>query len=208
MILGQRDTEFSIRVNGDVLMNSRARHSEEQLAVLGCAHLPRTSSACVLIGGLGMGFTLRAALDVLPEDAQVDVAELVPEVVTWNRGPLASLAGAPLQDRRVHVHERDVLAMLQAAESRYHAVLLDVDNGPAAMTSSNNRALYSVQGLEAIAAAMTPNGVLALWSVGDDRAFTRRLHDTGYRVTQKRVAAGNASQRNRPHMLWLATREP
>jgi spermidine synthase len=149
----------------------------------------RLKQPCVLVGGLGMGFTLRATLDFLPPDAIVEVAELVPAVVDWNRGPLGPLAGHPLKDRRVRVHVGDVAVMLGAGPGRFDAVLLDVDNGPAAFTSSDNARLYDDRGLAAARAALKIGGVLAVWSARDDRKFEQRLRYGGFTVEVERVRA-------------------
>src|SRR5262249_25019885 len=159
----------------------------------------------VLIGGLGMGFTLRAALDILPADAIVRVAELVPAVVDWNRGPLAPQANHPLDDPRVEVIEADVAEVIRAAagqnaasfkaagrpasQDRFDAILLDVDNGPIALTAASNAALYAARGLTAARAALRPGGTLAVWSATDDSAFERRLQAAGFRVQRHRVQA-------------------
>ena len=171
---------YSVRVNDVVLMNSRSHYSEDQLAVLGCAHLRDVPGARVLVGGLGMGFTLRAALDVLGPDATVEVAELLEAVVEWNRGPLGHLASHPLSDARAWVRIEDVQRTLACQADRYDAILLDVDNGPAAFTSSANGALYTEEGLRLVAKALRARGMLAVWSAFDDGAFTRRLRDAGF----------------------------
>lgn len=202
--LHRRGSEFVVRVDDVVLMNSRAHHSEDQLAMLGCAHCRSLPGARVLVGGLGMGFTLRAALDVLAPDARVDVAELLPAVVDWNRGPLAALAAAPLSDPRVTVRVADVRRVLDAAPDAYDAVLLDVDNGPTALTADTNQGLYGEAGLRRIASALRPRGVLALWSAGDDGHFTARLRRTGFEVRQERVRARKG--KGSTHVLWLATK--
>lgn len=204
LTLRQRKDEFSVSVDGVLLMNSQSHYSEEQLAALGCAHLVAQPNARVLVGGLGMGFTLRAALDVLPSDATVEVAELIPEVVEWNRGPLADLAKRPLDDPRTVVRIEDVRETLRRARDAYDAILLDVDNGPVALTTESNDALYNNLGLRTIARALRPKGVLAVWSAREDGPFTRRLRDNGFHSRKKRVSArpgGNAI-----HDLWLATK--
>jgi spermidine synthase len=141
----------------------------------------------VLIGGLGMGFTLRATLDLLPPDATVVVAELVPEVVEWNHGPLGPLAGRPLEDKRVRIETRDVAITLRSSPGRFDAVLLDVDNGPAALTASDNAWLYDDQGIAAALDALKRDGVLAVWSAREDRKFERRLRQGGFAVQIERV---------------------
>jgi spermidine synthase len=189
MKLTRRANEYIILANGKSLMSSRMHGSEEALATLACRRVQRLKQPCVLVGGLGMGFTLRATLDFLPPDAIVEVAELVPAVVDWNRGPLGPLAGHPLKDRRVRVHVGDVAVMLGAGPGRFDAVLLDVDNGPAAFTSSDNARLYDDRGLAAARAALKIGGVLAVWSARDDRKFEQRLRYGGFTVEVERVRA-------------------
>jgi spermidine synthase len=164
LILRERDGEFVIRVDGHELMSSRAHGSEEAMAHLACDHLAAAEAPRVLVGGLGLGYTLRATLDVLPASARVVVAELVPAVVEWNRGPLGPLAGRPLDDTRVEVHTGDVMALLRKTTVRFDAVLLDVDNGPAALTRKANQLIYGPTGLETIKRALRRGGALAVWS--------------------------------------------
>ena len=178
-----------ILASGKPLMSSRMHGSEEALAAFGCRHVRGRGAPCVLVGGLGMGFTLRATLDVLPSDATVVVAELVPAVVEWNRGPLGPLAGHPLKDRRVQVDVGDVGVTLRANRRRFDAVLMDVDNGPAAFTASHNTRLYDDAGLAAVRAALTAGGVLAVWSAWEDRRFEQRLRHGGFTVQVERVRA-------------------
>src|SRR5258708_7250402 len=170
-------------------MSSRMHGSEEALATLACARIrgreePRVS---VLIGGLGMGFTLRATLDLLPPDASVVVAELLPAVVEWNRGPLGPLAGHPLKDRRVRVESKDVGVVLRSSVNAFDAVLLDVDNGPAAFATSGNFGLYNDAGLAAARAALRDGGVLAVWSALEARKCEQRLRYAGFRVEVERL---------------------
>jgi spermidine synthase len=204
--LWQRGTEFSIRVSnhdGD-LMNSRMHGSEDALAHLGCEHLKTSSRANVLIGGLGMGFTLAAALNILPVSATVTVAELVPEVVTWNRGALGECAGQPLLDPRASVHSGDVSALLKPQKPVYDAILLDVDNGPNALTRAGNHWLYSAEGLVASFASLRKNGVLAVWSVAPDDKFTLRLERAGFAV--RTVTARARPGKGARHTIWLASK--
>jgi spermidine synthase len=202
MVLYRRNDDFVVMVGGQELMGSRAHASEERLATLACAGLRESAGTRVLVGGLGMGYTVRAALRKLGDDARVDVAELVPAVVRWNRGVLAALAGAPLSDPRVHVIEADVGQVLGEAEGVYDAVMLDVDNGPAALTSAANARLYDAQGLARAKRALRVGGVLAVWSTSDDRAFTERLHRTGFATRLERPPArlGGGAR----HVVWLA----
>lgn len=203
MVLVRRGDEYVIRVDGQDLMGSRQHGSEEALATQGCAGLASVAGACVLVGGLGMGFTTRAALDALGRDATVEVAELVPDVVRWNRGPLAHLAGHPLDDPRVQVVEGDVSDVIARADARYDAILLDVDNGPDALTSPSNARLYGRAGLERAARALRPKGVLGVWSARDDDRFTARLERAGFTTRVERVLARHGGKKR--HTLWFAT---
>ena len=182
MTLTRSGSEHVIRVDGQHLMSSRMHGSEEALAALACERARLRPRPSVLVGGLGMGFTLRATLDLLPPDARVVVVELLPAVVVWNRGLLGDLAGHPLGDPRVQVEVADVAATLRASPGRFDAVLLDVDNGPSAFTSSDNDGLYDAQGLAAARDALTRGGVLAVWSAKDDRRFQQRMREAGFRV--------------------------
>ena len=204
--LYQRAAEFSITVVGQgELMNSRVHGSEDALAEHTCARLVDCIRPRLLIGGLGMGFTLAAALRHVGEQAQVEVAEIVPAVVAWNRGPLGEPAGHPLQDPRVTVREGDVARILTAGQNAYDAILLDVDNGPEGLTRKENDWLYSLNGLNAAYAALRPQGVLAVWSAGPDRDFLQRLRKVGFRVDEVRVRAhGSKGAR---HIIWFARRE-
>jgi spermidine synthase len=191
--LTRRDTEYIILASGKSLMSSRMHGSEEALAMLGCRHLKQGAQfieqPCVLVGGLGMGFTLRATLDALPADATVVVAELVPAVVEWNRGVLGPLAGHPLKDKRVRVELGDVASTLRAARARFDAVLLDVDNGPTPFTQEGNAELYSDRGIAAARTALKDGGVLAVWSARPNRRFEQRLQYGGLRVEVETVRA-------------------
>jgi spermidine synthase len=200
--LVRRDREYIILANGKSLMSSRMHGSEEALAMLGCRHLRGVEQPAVLVGGLGMGFTLRATLDLLPPDAQVVVAELAPAVVEWNRGPLGPLAGHPLKDRRVRVEVSDVAATLRAGRARFDAVLLDVDNGPTPFTSAANAGLYDDRGLAAARAALTPGGVLAIWSATENRKFEQRLRYGGFSVEVERVR-GRLKKGGPHHTIFL-----
>ncbi len=205
--LSQRGTEFSISIVGEgILMGSRAHGSEDALAELVCRKIAACSQSRVLIGGLGMGFTLAAALHHLGADAEVVVAELVPAVVAWNRGPLGGVAGNPLQDARATVREGDVAKILKAERQAYDAILLDVDNGPAGMTRKKNNWLYTIDGLTASYTALKPRGLLAVWSAGPDRSFTERLRKVGFKVNQARVREHN--NKGELHTIWLAESGP
>jgi spermidine synthase len=203
--LYKRGEEFSIRIDGRDLMNSRVHGSEDALAELACARVANRARPRILIGGLGMGYTLAAALHRLGAEAQVIVAELVPAVVAWNRGPLAALAGRPLEDRRVNVREVDVARILEEGPRRYDAIALDVDNGPESLTVKSNDGLYARAGLDAAFAALRPKGVLAIWSAGSDRPFVERLRRVGFEVDEVRARA-RGSHGGRPHTIWIAER--
>lgn len=201
--LFQEGEHFSIKIaGGGDLMSTRMHGSEDALARIACERIAARTHARVLIGGLGMGFTLAAALAQLRANAEVVVAELVPAVVTWNRGPLGAHAGNPLLDPRVTVREADVAKLLRGERSAYDAILLDVDNGPGGLTHENNDWLYSPQGLAASLQTLRPRGVLAVWSAHPDRAFTERLRRCGFVPEEVPVRAhGNKGAR---HMIWLA----
>ena len=204
LVLFSHGSEFVIRIGPHALMSSSAHGSEEALAELACERMAGRVGARVLIGGLGMGFTLAAALEHLPTDAQVVVAELIPAVVEWNRGPLAGLANRPLEDPRVTVCEMDVAEMIRGREADYSVILLDVDNGPSGLTRSSNDRLYTPAGLSTAFRALRDGGVLGVWSVAPDHEFTRRLGDIGFEVEEHIVRARRT--RGGRHTLWLATR--
>lgn len=187
MKLVRRGDEFLILADGAVLMTSRAHGSEEELATVACQRAGTRERSCVLIGGLGMGFTLRATLDLLSPDATVVVAEWVPAVVAWNQGALGPLAGNPLKDRRVRIEVADVGDILRSSADRFDAVLLDVDNGPAAFTAPSNAALYDQRGIAAVRAALRNDGMLAVWATHEDRKFEQRLRDGEFAVQVRRV---------------------
>ena len=219
--LKRRDDEYVILAAGRHLMSSRTHASEESLATFGCRHITAThphhptSQPTILIGGLGMGYTLRAALDLLPPRASVIVAELIPEIVDWNRGPLAHLANHPLADPRVRVEIADVATLLSrptnanAHRAKFDAILLDVDNAPAAFTDSANAHLYSASGLAAAHASLNPGGTLALWSATatEDRHFTARLRSANFTVhlehTRAHASKSRANKGPR-HTIYLA----
>ena len=208
LVLYRRGSEFSIKADNWELMNSRTYGSEEAMAKLGCQSLAKHPRARVLIGGLGMGYSVRTALDILGEDAQVVVAELVPAVVEWNRGVLADLAGRPLDDGRVELHVADVVQLIETAGGSYDAIMLDVDNGPEAIVRKGNDWLYGNSGLAATYAALRRGGKLAIWSAGPQPAFVKRLRRAGFEVDEVRVRARSGSNRNRGshHIVWVATR--
>lgn len=203
--LMQRGDEFSIMLGANQLMSSRLSGSEAALATLACRQIAAVKRPCVLIGGLGMGFTLRAALTVLPVEAQVIVAELVPAVVAWARGPMADVFGGSLSDPRVAIEERDVGAVIAANAGRFDAILLDVDNGPEGLTREANDALYDHAGLSAAHAALRRKGVLAVWSSGPNAAFTKRLGTAGFEVNEVAIRATGKGGGAR-HVIWIATK--
>jgi spermidine synthase len=203
--LMRRGEEFSMMLGQNELMNSRLSGSEEALATLTCKKIEAVKRPHLLVGGLGMGFTLRAALAVLGRDAQVTVAELVPAVIAWARGPMAELFGDSLTDPRASIREADVVDVIKTSPSAFDAILLDVDNGPEALIRKANDALYDRNGLHAIRGALRPGGILAVWSSGPNIAFTKRLraadfdvNEVGVRATTKRSGAH--------HLIWFATK--
>ena len=203
--LMRRGTEFSIKLGTQELMNSRLSGTEQALATIGCAKIKARAKPSILIGGLGMGFTLRAALTVLGKQAQIVVAELVPAVVAWARGPMAKLSGDSLSDPRVRIHEGDVRDLIRSGHSVYDAILLDVDNGPEGMTRKANDRLYDLKGLRAAHAALRVGGVLAVWSSAPAPKFTARLRKAGFAVIESPVRA-KGPQGGAQHFIWTATR--
>ncbi len=203
--LYQRGTEFSIWIGNTELMSSRVHGSEDRLAELACRIASQRKKPRILIGGLGMGFTLATALRDLGSDAAITVAELIPAVVAWNRGPLADLAGHPLDDPRVTVHEVDVAEILRKTRRAYDAIILDVDNGPEGLTRDGNDWLYGLPGLGSAFSALRPAGVLAVWSAHPDRAFTGRLRQCGFQVREVPVRASGGRKGAR-HLIWIAER--
>ena len=202
IVLSERDGAYSIRVNGLELMSSRAHGSEEALARL---VLDRVShpAPTVLVGGLGMGFTLRAVLDRVSPKSRVVVAEIFPAVVGWNRTELSHLARSPLDDSRVIVEECDVGNLVSANPRSYDAILLDVDNGPAAFTVARNERLYGPAGLAAIRRSLRPRGVLGVWSADPDRPFAKRLKNTKFAVTIETVSARDRAKGPK-HTIFIA----
>lgn len=191
---------FTIRVHDVELMSSGAHESEDALAELACAKLGHAAEPVVLIGGLGMGYTLAAALRGVGPAGKVIVAELIPGVVEWNRGPLSHLAGHPLKDPRVSVRVQDVAMSLQTELAAFDAILLDVDNGPEGLTRDSNNWLYSPEGLNAALTALRPNGVLAVWSSAPEKTFAMRLRKLGFDVEEVKIASSSHDDR---HTIWL-----
>ncbi len=203
MKLVRRGNEYIILANGKSLMSSRMHGSEEALANFACQRARHMEEPVVLIGGLGMGFTLRVTLDLLPPGAQIIVAEMLPEIVEWNRGPLGPLAGHPLKDKRVQIEINDVANTLRARAAQFNAVLLDVDNGPSAFTDSNNAGLYDDRGIAAAFSALKMNGVLAVWSARDDHKFQQRLRYGKFAVETHTVRA-RLKKGGPRHTIFLA----
>jgi spermidine synthase len=203
--LMQRGAEFSMMLGQNELMNSRLSGSEEALATLACRRIEAVKRANLLIGGLGMGFTLRAALAVLGPDARITVAELVPAVIAWARGPMADIFADSLNDPRASILSADVMEVIQSHASAFDAILLDVDNGPAGLIRKANDALYNPRGLKAIRRALRPGGVLAVWSSGPNPLFSKRLRDAGFVVDEVAVRA-TAKRRGARHVIWFATK--
>src|SRR5580692_11101682 len=203
--LMRRGDEFSMRLGQNELMNSRLSGSEAALATLACKRIELVRRPHLLIGGLGMGFTLRAALAVLGSDARIVVAELVPAVIAWARGPMAGIFGDSLSDPRASIREADVVDVVRSHRSAFDAILLDVDNGPEALIRKANDALYDLKGLKAIHRALRPRGVLAIWSSGPNAAFSKRLRDAGFDVNEVAIRA-TAKRSGARHVIWFAAR--
>src|SRR5882724_3246547 len=206
--LVERDGQYMIWVNGRELMSTRHAFSEAQLGAVGCAPLRSRRAARVLIGGLGLGFTLRAALENLGQDARVVVAELMPQVVEWNRNPAYPLASAALADRRTEVVLGDVAALIAKSVARFDAILLDADNETTSMNTAGNSSLYRSAGLASIARALTPGGSVVYWSVGDDPQLVKRLATAGFVVESRRVRKHPTAKSGGYHVLVLARRAP
>ena len=202
--LYRRGGDHMIVLDRNELMNSRMSGSEEALATMTAQRLGR-ARARVLIGGYGMGFTLRAALAAFGAEAAVTVAELVPQILAWARGPMADLTAGCLDDARVTLVEGDVAAVIERRAGAYDAILLDVDNGPDGLTRLGNDRLYTARGLAAARAALTPGGILAVWSAGPDPRFARRLADAGFAVEEVAVRARSNGKGPR-HVIWFGTR--
>ena len=195
-----------VRVRGEVLMSSRVSGSEEALARLAFSDRPSSELSQVLVGGLGMGFTLRAVLDELGPTARIDVLELLAPVVEWNRGPVAAYAGQPLDDPRVAIIVRDVLAHLMGGAHTYDGIVLDIDNGPEAFTVAANSRLYSPSGLAILYAALRPGGVMVLWSAFRSTRFEQLLRGAGFSATSVTVRARGAAGKGARHTVFRAIR--
>lgn len=203
--LFRRGEDYAIRLQGLDLMTSRVHGSEETLATMVCERVGERTNVKVLVGGLGMGFTLAAALQQLGPDAVVEVAELVPAVVEWNQGPLAHLAGCPLDDPRTRLRQADLAAIIKSSNSAFDGIMNDVDNGPDGLLRPGNRWLYSARGLAATYRALRPGGVLTVWSVGPDEHFTKRLTNAGFEARARRVR-DRGGLKGRHHTIWVARR--
>jgi spermidine synthase len=203
--LMRRGTEFSIMLGTNELMNSRLSGSEAALATLAAKKIEAVAAPQVLIGGLGMGFTLRAALAALGGGARIVVSELVPAVVAWARGPMVKIFGDSLSDPRVSIREMDVTEIIRSQRSKFDAILLDVDNGPEGLTRQANDALYNSSGLKAAHSALRPGGVLAVWSSGPNASFSKRVAGAGFDVNEIQVRATGRGGGAR-HIIWIATK--
>jgi spermidine synthase len=203
--LMRRGSEFSMMLGQNELMSSRLSGSEEALATLACRRIAAVKRPHLLIGGLGMGFTLRAALAVLGTGARITVAELVPAVIAWARGPLAEIFGDSLSDPRADIQAADVIDVIRTHPAKFDAILLDVDNGPEGLVRKANDALYDPKGLKAIHRALRSKGVLAVWSSGPNSSFSKRLRDAGFGVDEVAVRATTKRSGAR-HVIWFATK--
>ncbi|MEJ2411330.1 MAG: spermidine synthase [Novosphingobium sp.] len=201
--LFRHDRDFMIVLGHNELMSSRKWGSEEALATMSAERIKAARRPHMLIGGYGMGFTLRAALKVLPADSRITVVELMPEIIEWARGPMADLENGCLSDPRVNLVMADVAPIIAGSQGEYDAILLDVDNGPDGLVREDNNVLYSNSGLRAAKAALAPGGVLAIWSAGPDPAFTRRLQKAGFTVDEVKVAA-RSNGKGPKHVIWFA----
>lgn len=203
--LKQRGSEFVIALGDNQLMSNRLSATEQALATIACDGLRTAQKPLILIGGLGMGFTLRAALKILGPQARIAVAELVPAVVKWARGPMAEIFEGSLDDPRVTIHETDVGELIRAGKQAYDAILLDVDNGPEGLSRVANDALYDDKGLRAAHAALRPGGVLAIWSSAPHPEFAARLRKTKFAVKEIAIRA-KGPRGGAQHLMWTATR--
>jgi spermidine synthase len=205
--LMRRGAEFSMMLGQNELMNSRLSGSEEALATLACRRIDGVKRPHLLIGGLGMGFTLRAALAVLDAQARITVAELVPAVIAWARGPMADIFGDSLTDTRADIRAADVVEIIKASTSAFDAILLDVDNGPEALIRKANDALYDLKGLQSIRRSLRPGGILAVWSSGPNTAFSKRLGAADFEVEEVGLRA-TTMRSGAHHVIWFATKPP
>jgi spermidine synthase len=206
LMLFQDKDDFHIKISGGIeLMNTRLHGSEDALGYLPCKALEKTESARVLVGGLGMGFTLASVLAHIGAQAEVDVAELIPEVVEWNRGPLGAISGYPLNDQRTRVQITDVAKILRANKACYDIIALDVDNGPDGLTKSSNDWLYTAAGIHCVRTALKPKGIVSYWSAAPDSKFNQLLKSCRFRVEEKKVYAHG--KKGARHTIWLAYKD-
>ncbi|TWW09686.1 spermidine synthase [Planctomyces bekefii] len=208
MTLHQSGNDYAIRVNGRELMSSLHHQSEDALAYAASDHLKSTRAPKVLIGGLGLGYTLKAALATLPEDATVVVAELLPEVLRWNSNPAYALAADALKDRRTKVEMGDVADVIKRQSAQFHAILLDADNETTAMNTAGNAELYQLSGLAAVHGALKPGGIVVYWSAGDDPRFKKLMGKSGFQVSTQRIrpTGGSGGSSGGQHFLFLGKR--
>ena len=206
MVLRQHDRDFSIQINGQELMNSRQHESELELARLGCAPLAGREAPSILIGGLGLGYTLRQALDMLSPHANVLVCELLGAVVEWNREFLGKLNGYPLEDERVELKTGDIVELISRSKSRFDAILLDIDNGPSAVTDSGNQRLYGREGIRACRRALSEQGCLAVWSSDPSKSFEQLLMNCKFHVRRFRAPAYKGSK-SQSRFVWVASED-
>ena len=206
MVLYQHDRDYTITINGEDLMLSRHHESELELARLGCVHLAGRKAPSILIGGLGMGYTLRQALEMLSPRAKVVVGELLDAVIEWNREYLGDLNGQPLADQRVELKAGDIVELISGSRSTFDAILLDIDNGPSALTDSGNSHLYGYDGILACRVALNKKGCLAVWSAGPSKEFEQLLMDCGFHVRRYRVPAYKGSK-SESRFIWLASED-
>ncbi len=206
MELYQHDRDFSIKINGQELMNSRQHESELELARLGCAHLAGSKAPSILIGGLGLGYTLRQVLDMLSPHAKVVVGELLSAVVEWNREFLGELNGQLLEDERVDIQTGDIVELISRSKDRFDTILLDIDNGPGALSNLRNRRLYGYEGIRACRYALCEQGFLAVWSVDPSKKYERLLMSGGFHVRRFRVPAYKGSK-SQSHFVWIASKD-
>jgi len=204
MILYQHDRDFSIKINGKELMGSRQHESEMELARLGCAHLADHAAPRVLIGGLGMGYTLRQTLNILGSNANVIVSELMPAVIDWNREYLGELNGHPLKDKRAEVVTGDIYELLSQSVGRFDSILLDIDNGPSAMTDSGNQKLYTSTGMQICRRALRDQGCLAIWSTEPNKAFEKILINCKFHIRRYKLQAYKKSNK-KSLFVWVAS---
>ncbi len=203
MDLYQHDQDFSIKINGIQLMSSRQHESELALARLGCIHISRRTAPHVLIGGLGMGYTLRQTLEMLGDDGKVIVGELLPDVLEWNQGFLKELNGKSIEDERTEIKIGDIFQLLISSADSFDAILLDIDNGPSAMTDTGNHQLYTQAGIEVCRSALRKGGTLSIWSAEPSQEFEQLLISCGFQVKRYKVPAYTGTSRN-SRFIWVA----